>query len=90
MENNTVARGVRVGFLAAVFAAGFLCGGITRRPADAQLKKLESAMKNAGQSGTVADPKAQLGATLVDIQQHVDALQKNIVQLHQVKSALGG
>lgn len=86
-----VVRGVRVAALAAVFAAGFLAGSVTHERADAQLGELgKEALRQAGESGGSLGSAAQLGTTIVDMQQHVDALQKNIEVLKKVKAALGG
>jgi hypothetical protein len=79
-------RALRVAFVAGVFTLGFLCGSLTQRRAEAQLGDV---MKKAGQSGalgTVGD----LGSAIVDMQQHVDGLQKNLETFKKVKSALGG
>ena len=91
MRATGLRRAVRIGILAAVFGAGFLCGSVTQRSADAQLKELgEAAMKQAGESGGALGSVTQLGTTIVDLQQHVDGLQKNIDVLKKVKSSLGG
>lgn len=84
-------RGVRIGIVAAVFGAGFLCGSITQRSADAQLKELgAAAMKQAGESGGALGAATQLGTAVIDMQQHVDGLQKNIDVLKKLKASLGG
>jgi hypothetical protein len=84
-------RGVHVVVLAAVFAAGFLLGSTTQRPANAQLGELGTeALKQAGESGGALGSAAQLGSAIVDMQQHVDGLQKNIDVLNKLKSSLGG
>ena len=46
-------------------------------------------MKKAGESGKLG-PVGDLGSSIVDMQQHVDGLQKNLETLKKVKSALGG
>lgn len=91
MVNRVVGRSLRVGALAVVFSAGFLCGSVTHRNADAQLKELgDAAMKQAGGSGGAVGSAVQLGGAIVDMQQHLDALQKNMDVLKKVKAALGG
>lgn len=91
MRTKTFRRTLRVGIVAAVFGAGFLCGSVTQRSADAQLKELgEATMKQAGESGGALGSVVQLGTAIVDLQQHVDGLQKNIDVLKKVKSSLGG
>lgn len=91
MRTTGLRQAARIGIVAAVFGAGFLCGSVTQRSADAQLKELgEAAMKQAGESGGTLGSVTQLGSAIVDLQQHVDGLQKNIDVLKKVKSSLGG
>jgi hypothetical protein len=86
-----VSRLVQVGFAVGMFAAGFLCGSVSQRTADAQLKDLGSAaMQKAGESGGALGSVVQLGESIVEMQQHVDGLQKNIEGLKKIKSGLGG
>ena len=91
MRHSRIGRGVQVGLLAAVFAAGFLCGSVSQHRADAQLGELgKAAMEKAGGSGGGLGSVVQLGSSIVEMQQHVDGLQKNIDVLKKVKSSLGG
>lgn len=91
MNNKLVMRGVRVGLLAGIFAAGFVCGSINHQRADAQMGELgKDVLQRAGESGGALGSAAELGTAVVDMQQHVDALQKNINTLKKIKSALGG
>lgn len=84
-------RGVQVGVLTAVFAAGYLSGSVSQRSADAQVGDLGGAvMKQAGESGGTLGSAAKLGTAIVEMQDHVTALQKNIDTLKGIKSALGG
>jgi hypothetical protein len=82
---------VRVGGVAAVFAAGYLCGALTQpTPAQAQVGEL---MKQAGQAtggGGMLGTAMKLGTSITDMQKNVDDLQKNIEVLKEVKTALGG
>jgi hypothetical protein len=86
MTQRTIGRASRVALVAGIFAAGFLCGSVTRRDAGAQVGEM---MKKAGESGALGSV-GQLGAAIVDMQQHVNELQKNLDTLKKVKSALGG
>ena len=86
MRSSTPGRALRVGGIAAVFAAGFLAGSLAQRPAEAQLGDV---MKKAGESGALG-PAGQLGSSIIEMQDHVTALQKNIDTLKKVKAALGG
>jgi hypothetical protein len=75
-----VRRGVFVGLLGAMFALGFVSGAGSQRPAQAQIPKMGGAL------GSVQE----LGSSIVEMQQHVDGLQKNLATLKKVQSALGG
>ena len=70
----------------AAFAAGYLCGATMTTSAEAQLGDV---LKGAGKSGTLG-PVGELGTAIVDMQQNVDELNKNLGVLKKVKSALGG
>jgi len=88
---HVMKRGFQVGVLTAMFAAGYLCGSVSRRSADAQMGELGGAvMKQAGESGGTLGSAAKLGTAIVEMQDHVTALQKNIDTLKGIKSALGG
>jgi hypothetical protein len=74
-----------------VFTAGFLCGSLTQKSADAQIKELgQAGMQQLGSQGGAVGSVMELGKSIIDMQQHVDGLQKNINTLKSVKSALGG
>ena len=91
MLRATRRRVVRVGLVGTIFAVGFLCGSVSQRRADAQLGELgKEAMEKAGGSGGALGSAVQLGTAIVEMQQHVDGLQKNIDVLKKVKSSLGG
>jgi hypothetical protein len=91
MLRRTTGHAVRVGVVGAIFAVGFLCGSVSQRRADAQLGDLgKAAMEKAGESGGALGSAVKLGEAIVDMQQHVDGLQKNIDVLKKVKSSLGG
>ena len=79
-------QGMRMVLLAAVFGAGFVCGTLGQRTAEAQLGDV---MKKAGQTGALGSV-GELGTSIIDMQEHVNGLQKNIDTLKKVKSALGG
>ena len=91
MAKRAIGRGVLVGMLAATFAAGFFCGSLMERRADAQMKGLgETLMKDAaGQSGMLGSV-GQLGTSIVEMQDHVSGLQKNLDALRKVQAALTG
>jgi hypothetical protein len=85
-----MARGARIVLLAGVFAAGFVCGSLGRGGADAQMKELGGALEKAAGQGGAVGSVGQLGSAIVEMQQHVDGLQKNLEALKKVKAALGG
>ena len=91
MSRNRIGRGLQVAALVGIFGAGFLCGSLTQHKADAQLGELgKGALEKAGESGGALGSAAQLGSSIVEMQQHVDGLQKNIEVLKKVKASLGG
>jgi len=91
MTRKLVTRGARVGFVAAVFAAGWLCGVAVQEPAEAQMGDLgKEAMKQAGEGGGALGQAAKLGTTIGEMQENVTELQKSLETLNQIKAALGG
>jgi hypothetical protein len=91
MAHKKIGWGMRVVLLAGIFAAGYFCGSVSQRSAEAQLGELgKAAMGRAGEAGGVVGSVVQLGSAIVEMQQHVDGLQKNIEVLKKVNSGLGG
>jgi hypothetical protein len=86
MERTTGRRVKKVGLLGVVFLAGVVVGSLGQHGAEAQLGDM---MKKAGESGALG-PAADLGSAIVEMQDHVTGLQKNIDTLKKVKAALGG
>ena len=84
-------RTARIGGVVAIFAAGWLCGAISQRPAEAQLGDLgQKAMEQAGGQGGALGAAAKLGTSIGDIQKNLDSLQKNVDTLKGIQSLLGG
>jgi hypothetical protein len=79
----------RAGLILIIFACGFLCGSVYEQRAEAQLN---DALKQAGVAAAAGalGPVGEMGTTLVDMEQHVSGLQKNLDALKKVKAALGG
>jgi hypothetical protein len=77
---------LRAGLVAGIFAAGFMCGSVFQAPARAQMGDV---MKKAGESGALGSA-GELGSSIVEMQEHVTGLQKNIDTLKKIKAALGG
>lgn len=88
---RSLKRGLQATALAAMFAAGYLCGSVSQPTADAQMGDLGgSVMKQAGESGGTLGSAAKLGSAIVEMQDHVTGLQKNLDALKGIKAALGG
>ena len=81
MQRRTIGRGLVVALLVGAFGAGFLCGSVSQRRADAQLPGV-----GQGALGSVTE----LGSSIVEMQQHVTGLQKNLDTLKKIQGALGG
>src|SRR6266446_5676286 len=79
MHQYTIRRWVFVSLLGGMFVLGFVSGSVSQRPAQAQVPGLGGAL------GSVKE----LGSSIVEMQQHVDGLQKNLATLKKVEAALG-
>ena len=91
MNRKSVFYCVRIGFVMAIFGAGFLCGSVTQRNANAGLGDLGGEMmQKASESGGMLGSAAQLGTTITDMEKHINGLQKNLETIKKVKSMLGG
>ena len=90
MTRRTIGRGLLMGMLVGTFALGFICGSISQQRADAQVKELGGALlKDAAKSGALGSV-GDLGTSIVEMQEHVSGLQKNIDTLKKVQAALTG
>ena len=86
---------VTIGAIVAVFGAGYVCGSVTQRQANADMSDVGGAvggavMKQAGDSGGALGTAAKLGTSISDMQEQVNGLQKNLEVLKSIKSAIGG
>ena len=79
MNQYFIRRWVFVSLLGGMFVLGFVSGSVRQRPAQAQVPGLGGAL------GSVKE----LGSSIVEMQQHVDGLQKNLATLKKVEAALG-
>jgi hypothetical protein len=88
MKKRILARGLMISMILGVFALGFLLGTVNQRYADAQIPGRGGVSEKPGRVplGSVA----QLGSSIVEMQDHVNGLQKNLETLKKVHSALGG
>jgi hypothetical protein len=81
MKQTVLRRSLLVGMCLGIFAVGFLLGSVSQRSADAQLPGI-----GKGALGSVTE----LGASIVEMQEHVNGLQKNLDTLKKIQGALGG
>jgi hypothetical protein len=88
MTNTTLGRALMTGVLLGAFSLGYVCGTVSQRRADAQ--GLGGVLEQAGKAGGPLGAVAQLGSSILDMQQHVSGLQKNLDALKKVESALTG
>ena len=80
MQQYYLRRWVLVSLLGGMFVLGYVSGSMRQRPAEAQL---------SGIGDTLGSVK-ELGSSIVEMEKHVDGLQKNLTTLKKVQSALGG
>jgi len=90
MIQQAIGRGVLVSLFIGMFLVGVLCGSLSQRYANAQIpgmgKGVGETMKGmGGPLGSVAE----LGSSIVEMQEHVNGLQKNLETLKKVQSVLG-
>jgi hypothetical protein len=91
MARKILGRSLLIGMLGGTFAVGFFCGSMSQHHADAQVKELgETLLKGAAGSGGVLGAASELGSSIVEMQQHVSGLKKNLDTLKKVQSALTG
>lgn len=74
--------------LLAAFTLGYVFGSVTQQRADAQ--GLGGLLEQAGKGGGPLAAAAQLGSSIVEMQDQVNGLQKNLDTLRKVQSALTG
>jgi hypothetical protein len=73
-----------------MFVVGFFLGSVSQRNADAQLPGMgKGALEKATGSGGVVGSAAELGSSIVEMQEHVNGLQKNLNTLKKVQATLG-
>ncbi len=87
MYKSIVRRILGVAAILGVFGLGYFCGTIGQRQADAQLGGV---LEQAGKMGGPVGAAGQLGSSIVEMQDHVSGLQKNLDSLKKIQSALGG
>lgn len=91
MKKGFLGRGLMISMLLGMFVLGFLAGTVNQRYADAQkIPGMGDVLDKAGKSGGALGSVTQLGSSIVEMQDHVNGLQKNLETLRKVQSALGG
>ena len=88
MPKPMIARAVMTGMLLGAFALGYVAGSVNQPRADAQ--GLGGILDQAGKAGGPLGAAGQLGTSIVEMQDHVTGLQKNLETLRKVQSALTG
>ena len=88
MITPMIRRTVLAAVILVAFALGYVCGSLGQRRADAQ--GLGNVLEQAGKAGGALGSVGQLGSSIVEMEQHVTGLQKNLDVLRKVQSALTG
>jgi len=90
MSQHHIRRGMFVSLLGGMFLLGFVSGSVTQRSAQAQVPGSKGVLEQATGAGGALGSVGELGASIVDMQQHVDGLQKNLATLKKVQATLSG
>jgi hypothetical protein len=87
MTKRKFSRTLTIAVIVGVFGLGYVCGSMTQRQAQAQMGgMLERAGKMGGPVGSVAE----FGSSIVEMQDHINGLQKNLDTFKKVQSSLTG
>lgn len=91
MQSKNIQRLAAVAFTFMVFTAGYVCGTMGSGVAEAQIGTMgKDALQGAAQGAVGTSSVGGMGTTLIEMEQHVSGLQKNLDALKKVKAALGG
>jgi hypothetical protein len=88
MTRRRIGRAVMTAMLLGAFAFGYVAGSMNQRRADAQ--GLGGILDQAGKAGGPLGAAGQLGSSIVEMQEHVSGLQKNLESLKKIQSTLMG
>src|SRR5207237_1367800 len=88
VRNRMIARAAVTAVVFAAFGLGYVVGSVSERRADAQ--GVGGVLEQAGKLGGPLGAVGQLGSSIVEMEQHVSGLQKNLDVLRKVQSALTG
>ena len=87
MTKRKFSRGLMSAVIVGVFGLGYVCGSMTQRPAQAQIGGL---LEKAGKAGGSVGSVAQFGTSIVEMQDHITGLQKNLDTFKKVQASLTG
>lgn len=87
MKKAKLSRAITIAAVVGVFGLGYICGSMTQRQAEAQIGGL---LDKAGKAGGPVGSVAQFGTSLVEMQDHISGLQKNLDTFKQVQATLTG
>jgi hypothetical protein len=80
-------RGLTCAVIVGVFGLGYVCGSMTQRQAEAQIGGL---LEKAGKAGGPLGSVAEFGSSIVEMQDHITGLQKNLDTFKKVQASLTG
>lgn len=87
MTQRKFSRGLMIALIVGVFGLGYVCGSMTQRQAEAQMGGL---LEKAGKMGGPVGSVAEFGSSIVEMQDHITGLQKNLDTFKKVQSSLTG
>ncbi len=87
MTKKKLSRGLMTAVIVGVFGLGYVCGSMAQRQAEAQIGGL---LEKAGKAGGPVGSVAQFGSSIVEMQDHITGLQKNLDTFKNVQSSLTG
>ncbi len=90
MHQYHIRRGVLLSLLGGMFLLGFVSGSVSQRPVQAQVPGAKGILEQATGAGGALGSVGELGSSIVEMQQHVDGLQKNLATLKKVQAMIGG
>ncbi len=87
MTTRKLSRGLMIAIMAGVFGLGYVCGSMTQRQAEAQMRGI---LEKAGKMGGPVGSMAEFGSSITEMQDHITGLQKNLDAFKKVQSSLTG
>jgi hypothetical protein len=87
MAKIKFSRWLMTAIIVGVFGLGYVCGSMTQRQAEAQIGEL---LEKAGKAGGPVGSVAQFGSSIVEMQDHINGLQKNLDTFKKVQASLTG